>query len=175
MIDHRQASTDAIENGHRGARRPAAPFSNCPASRNAPSEGPRNACGMGVRCLIVDDSPRFLEAAQALLEREGFAVVGVASTGTEALRRIQDVKPDVALVDVDLGTESGFDLARRIHNETSRDSSRIILISTYAEDDFAELIAASPVAGFLSKSRLSARAIREILDDTDDANVPRGT
>src|SRR3990170_2318638 len=161
MIDHRQAPMNAIENGHRGGRRPAAPCSNYPASRNAPSQGPRDACGMGVRCLIVDDSPRFLQAARALLEREGFEVVGVASTGTEALRRVQDVRPDVALVDVDLGPESGFDLARRIHNETSWDSSRIILISTYAEDDLAELITAAPVAGFLSKSRLSARAIRQ--------------
>jgi len=58
---------------------------------------------MDLRCLIVDDSRRFLEAARSLLEREGIAVVGVASTSAEALRRAEELKPDVALVDVDLG------------------------------------------------------------------------
>jgi len=101
-------------------------------------------------------------------------VVGVASTSAEALRRAEEDKPDVALVDVDLGNESGFDLARRIHSETTLDPSRVILISTYAEEDFADLITATPAAGFLSKSHLSARAIREILGKTGDPNAPRG-
>jgi DNA-binding NarL/FixJ family response regulator len=125
---------------------------------------------MALRCLIVDDSPRFLEAARALLEREGIAVVGVASTSVEALRRAQELKPDVTLVDVDLGRESGFELVRRLHSQTSLDPSRAILISTYAEEDFADLIPASPAAGFLSKSDLSARAIREILGTTADGD-----
>lgn len=123
---------------------------------------------MTLRCLIVDDSPHFLDAARVLLEREGIAVVGVASTTAEALKRVEDVEPDVALVDVMLGTESGFDLARRIHSDPSMDSSRVILISTYAEEDLADLVAEAPAAGFLSKSQLSARAIREVLGATGD-------
>jgi two-component system nitrate/nitrite response regulator NarL len=121
---------------------------------------------MALRCLIVDDSPHFLEAARALLEREGIAVVGVASTGAEAVRRAVELQPDVTLLDVDLGNESGFDLARRLQSETSLEPSSVILISTYDEDDFANLVTASPVAGFLSKSDLSARAIDEILGST---------
>ncbi len=66
---------------------------------------------MVLRCVIVDDSARFLEAARALLEREGVDVVGVASTIAEALRLVDEVRPDVTLVDIDLGAESGFDLA----------------------------------------------------------------
>jgi CheY-like chemotaxis protein len=66
-----------------------------------------------VRCLIVDDSPWFLDAARSLLEREGITVVGVASTGAEALRRTAEFRPDVMLVDIDLGGESGFELAGR--------------------------------------------------------------
>lgn len=123
---------------------------------------------MVLRCLIVDDSPQFVEAARGLLEREGIVVVGAASTSAEALRRAEELKPDVTLVDVDLGHESGFDLVRRLHSHTSLGPSRTILISTYAEEDFADLITASPAAGFLSKSNLSARAIREILDTTAD-------
>jgi DNA-binding NarL/FixJ family response regulator len=124
---------------------------------------------MTLRCLIVDDSSYFLTAARALLEREGVAVVGVASTSAEAIRRAEELRPDVALLDVDLGNESGFELARRLASETSLEPSSVILISTYAEEDLVDLIAASPAAGFLSKSHLSARAIREILGTTGNA------
>jgi DNA-binding NarL/FixJ family response regulator len=126
---------------------------------------------MALRCLIVDDSSHFLESARALLEQEGFTVVGGASTSAEALERVKDTQPDVALVDVDLGTESGFDVARRIHDETSLSPSRVILISTYAEEDLADLLADAPVAAFLPKTRLSARAIREILGNTCDSGT----
>jgi DNA-binding NarL/FixJ family response regulator len=116
-----------------------------------------------LRCLIVDDSPRFLDAARGLLEREGVTVVGVASTGAEALRRAEELRPDVTLVDIDLGGHSGFELARRLHGEASRAPSRVILISTHAEVDYADLIAASPAVGFLPKAALSASAIRDLL------------
>jgi DNA-binding NarL/FixJ family response regulator len=124
---------------------------------------------MALRCLIVDDNPQFLSAARLLLEREGIAVVGVASTSAEALRRAEELLPDVALLDIDLGSESGFDLARRLQRETSLEPARVILISTYAEEDFADLITVSPAAGFIPKSSLSARAIRQILGDTGEA------
>ena len=128
---------------------------------------------MALRCLIVDDSSRFLEAARALLEREGIAVVAVAATSAEALRRAEELKPDVALLDVDLGDESGFDLAWRLESGTSLEPSRVILISTYAEEDFADLITVTPAAGFLSKSDLSARAIRDLLGNSSDGADPR--
>jgi CheY-like chemotaxis protein len=111
-----------------------------------------------LRCLIVDDSPRFLDAVRGLLEHEGIAVVGVASTSAEALRRTEELRPDVTLLDIDLGGESGLELARRLHREAGPAPPRVILISTYAEQDFAELIAASPAVGFLPKSDLSAGA-----------------
>jgi DNA-binding NarL/FixJ family response regulator len=117
---------------------------------------------MALRCLLVDDSSGFLEAARVLLERQGIEVVGAASTGDEALRLVGELKPDVALVDIDLGPESGFDLARRLAKETSH---RVILISTHSEADFADLIAESPAIGFLSKSQLSATAIHELLGE----------
>jgi two-component system nitrate/nitrite response regulator NarL len=112
-------------------------------------------------CLIVDDSAEFLEAARLLLEREGLAVVGVAATACDALRRVGELRPEVALVDIDLVSDSGFDVARRIAKAAP---TGVILISTHAEDDFAELIAESPAAGFISKSELSAHAIQRLLD-----------
>ena len=121
-----------------------------------------------LRCVIVDDSPRFLDAARGLLEREGVTVVGVASTGSDAIQRIRELRPDVTLLDIDLGTESGFEVARRLHREAGPGPSPVILISTHDEQDFADLIAASPVLGFLSKAALSASAVRDLLEAKRD-------
>jgi DNA-binding NarL/FixJ family response regulator len=117
-----------------------------------------------LRCLIVDDSSSFLEAAQAMLEREGLSVVGVASTGSEALARAEESRPDVVLVDISLGKESGFEVARCLVANTEDGGSKVILISTHSEADFADLIATSPAIGFLPKSELSADAIRRMLN-----------
>jgi DNA-binding NarL/FixJ family response regulator len=125
---------------------------------------------MTLRCLIVDDSPRFLDAARGLLERQGLVVVGVASTSAEALQQATQLRPDVALLDIDLGDESGFDLARRVSREASLGRTRVILISTHVEQDYTDLIAASPVVGFLSKSALSADAIRELITSRGDGH-----
>jgi CheY-like chemotaxis protein len=114
-----------------------------------------------LRCLIVDDNSAFLEAAASLLEREGMAVVGVAASSAEALRRTQELHPDVVLVDMMLGRESGFELARRLA-EMDSGQRTVVLISTHAEVDFADLIADSRVAGFLPKSELSAIAIQRL-------------
>jgi DNA-binding NarL/FixJ family response regulator len=116
-----------------------------------------------LRCLIVDDSPRFLDAARGLLERQGITVVGVASNSAEALQRAEELRPDVTLLDIDLGGESGLELARRLHRQAGPTPAPVILISTHAEQDYAELIAASPAVGFLPKTALSAAAIRDLL------------
>jgi CheY-like chemotaxis protein len=118
-----------------------------------------------LRCLIVDDSQHFLDAARGLLERQGIVVVGVASTGAEALRRVEELRPDVTLVDIDLGGESGFDVARRLQDDSGGPRARVILISTHAEQDYADLIAASPAIGFLAKSTLSGAAVRDLLGE----------
>ncbi len=120
-----------------------------------------------LRCLIVDDNASFLDAATNLLELEGLAVVGVASTSDEALRKVEELRPDVVLADIVLDTESGFDLARRLA-EMYPDLT-VILISTHAEADFADLIEQAPAAGFVPKSELSAAAIRRL------ASAPRET
>jgi two-component system, NarL family, nitrate/nitrite response regulator NarL len=117
---------------------------------------------MTVRLLLVDDSDGFVATARRLLEREGLEVVGTASTGDAAVEKARQLAPIVALVDIHLGAESGFDVVRRIL-EGQHDHTQAILISSYAPEDFADLIAESPAAGFVSKSQLSAAAILEIL------------
>ncbi len=68
-----------------------------------------------MRCLIVDDNADFAEAARHLLEHGGFTVVGVASTSAEALQCFEERRPDVTLVDVNLGNENGFELAEQLY------------------------------------------------------------
>ena len=75
---------------------------------------------MPIRCLLVDDNAAFLEAASLLLQREGVNVVGVASNTAEALQQTHVLQPDVILVDVGLGDENGFDLARLLSRYRSR-------------------------------------------------------
>ncbi|WP_433425023.1 response regulator [Microtetraspora malaysiensis] len=118
---------------------------------------------MPLSCLIVDDSDHFKEAARRLLEADGIAVVGVASTMAEALRQTGELRPDCVLVDIDLGEESGFDLARLLTDVTAGGPPYVILISTYDEGDFAEMIAASPAVAFLPKPNLSGVAIGSVL------------
>jgi CheY-like chemotaxis protein len=127
-----------------------------------------------VRYLIVDDYSPFLDAASGLLEDQGARVVGVARSGAEALRRAEELRPEVILVDINLGAESGFEVAEQLHRDGP--SAPVILISTHAEQDFADMIAASPAVGFLCKSVLSTGAVRDLLGgrgdhgDADDAD-----
>jgi CheY-like chemotaxis protein len=115
-----------------------------------------------LRCLIVDDDASFLDAASLLLEHQGVAVVGVATTSAEALERVEELRPDVILVDVNLGAESGFELSEKLHRDGL--SAPVILISTHAEQDFADMIAINPAVGFLPKLALSSGAISELLE-----------
>ena len=112
-----------------------------------------------VTCLIVDDNALFIEGATGLLRREGLDVVGVASNTAEAFELVSELRPDVTLVDIDLGDEDGLELAGRLS-----DSTKVILISTHSEEDLAHLIATSPALGFVPKTRLSAQAIRDLLE-----------
>jgi DNA-binding NarL/FixJ family response regulator len=112
-----------------------------------------------IRCVIVDDNSFFLDGAADLLRREGIDVVGVASNGVEAIRLVGELQPDVTLVDIDLGDEDGFELARELS-----ETSSVILVSTHSEEDLADLIAASPALGFVPKARLSASAILDTLE-----------
>jgi two-component system, NarL family, nitrate/nitrite response regulator NarL len=118
---------------------------------------------MTLTCMIVDDNPDVLRASTDLLEGEGIAVVGVAATSDEALSLMEQLEPDVMLVDIDLGPDSGLDVARRLAESLDTAGSRTILISTHDQADFADLIAATPAIGFLPKADLSATAIRRLL------------
>src|SRR5258708_39548194 len=90
-------------------------------------------------CLIVDDSPPFFEAARQLLADDGVTVVGFAATADEAVNKTLALAPDVALVDIDLGAESGFDVAQRLA-ELPEGGPPVVLISAESGTQLAELL-----------------------------------
>jgi DNA-binding NarL/FixJ family response regulator len=123
-----------------------------------------------VRCLIVDDSAVFVQAACRLLEHDGITIGGVASTTEEAMRRFQELAPDLTLVHVELGDESGFDLAEQLIATGSQ--TPVILVSTHTAEQFEDMIAASPATGFICKADLTVDAITALVDGS--AQRPEG-
>jgi DNA-binding NarL/FixJ family response regulator len=124
-----------------------------------------------VQCLIVDDNALFAQTARDVLERQGITIVGVASNGAEALNGVKELHPDVTLVDVDLGAESGFTVTEQLHREAPSGSS-VILISARDEDELIDMIEASPAIGFVRKIALTADAIRSLVRNS--AGVQKG-
>jgi DNA-binding NarL/FixJ family response regulator len=123
---------------------------------------------MHLRCLIVDDNASFREEMRGLLAEEGFDVVGGAASAADAHRQIAELRPDVALIDIDLGGESGLELARQLRKQPGHAGlPHLILISTHDEAEYADLIEASSAIGFLAKIDLSAATIRQMLAATD--------
>ena len=113
------------------------------------------------RTLIVDDNEQFLASAKRLLGVGGVRIVGTARSGIEAVRLAEELRPDLVLVDIDLGGESGLDLAGDLAALVP--APIVVLISTHAEAEVGEMVAASPAAGFIPKSRLDAAAVRAFL------------
>ena len=134
-----------------------------PASCNAQRGLSWNPEGVGFAVLVVDDNRSFAAAASLLLERQGERVVGLACTSAEAVALVAELRPDVVLVDLGLGDESGLDVVRLLAAECGSAAPPVILISARSPADVTELMATSPAAGFLPKADLSADAIRRIV------------
>ena len=124
---------------------------------------------MRLRCLIVDDNANFREEMRGLLAEQGLDVVGGAESAADAHRQIAKLRPDVALIDIDLGDDSGFELARELRKQAAQGAlvPRLILISTHDEAEYADLIETSPAIGFLAKTDLSAATIRQMFAAVD--------
>jgi len=131
-------------------------------SRNAQDAATVDHGEVTMSILIVDDSAPFRELARRILAGDGFDVVGTASSSEEALSSVAVLRPQVALVDINLGADSGFELARRL-DAARPDRPSVVLMSTHSADEFAELIEASPANGFVPKERLSGDAVRLLL------------
>ncbi len=113
---------------------------------------------MRTTLLLVDDHAGFRARARALLEAEGFDVVGEAADGRSGLAIAERLHPDVALVDVQLPDISGFEVAAGIR--TSASARRIIMISGRDEAEYGDRVARSEADGFISKANLSGDSLR---------------
>ncbi len=111
--------------------------------------------------LIVDDHPSFRANAHALLEAEGFEVIGEAESGTTALAEAQRLRPDVVLLDVQLPDIDGFEVASRL--TANGGGPKVVLVSSRDGSDFGTLVEGSGAAGFIPKAELSGRAISNLI------------
>ena len=123
--------------------------------------------GPVLSCLLVDDNAQFVVAARAILDGDELSVVGQAANAAEAVQRMSELSPDVVLLDIDLGEESGFAVARQLADAAGDTAPKIVLISTHPGDDFADLIEESPALGFVAKSELSPAAVIRLVQGSD--------
>src|SRR3954452_1770850 len=134
---------------------------------------------MPIRCLIIDDNSSFRQEMGGLLMDHGLAVVGGAASAAEAIKQIAELRPDVALIDIDLYQDSGLTLPTRLSDTPGPAVPNVILISTHDGGAFAELIERSSALGFLPKTELSGAAIRRMLasatSETSRSGERRGT
>ena len=109
--------------------------------------------------LIVDDHPSFRRCARALLEADGFSVVGEAEDGGEALTAIDSLQPDVVLLDIQLPDMDGFTVLEQL----GTDAPQVVLVSSREASDYNGLIRSSGARGFIAKADLSGAAVRILL------------
>jgi DNA-binding NarL/FixJ family response regulator len=112
--------------------------------------------------LIVDDHPGFRGWARAVLQAEGFGVVGEAADGAAAIRAAGVLGPDVVLLDVQLPDMDGFQVAERLRGGGA--GGAVVLISSRDAADYGTRVSSSRVAGFLAKADLTGAALAALLD-----------
>jgi len=112
--------------------------------------------------LIVDDHDAFRMSAMALLEAEGFEVVGGVGAGELAVAAYERLRPDLVLVDIGLPGLDGFAVAELLATED--DAPFVVLISGRDVSSYQERINSSPVLGFVAKRELSGAALAAFVD-----------
>jgi DNA-binding NarL/FixJ family response regulator len=111
--------------------------------------------------LIVDDHPGFRSAARALLEADGFDVVGEAADGESGLAAAERLRPGLVLLDIQLPDLDGFAVAERL--ASSQSPPAVVLVSSRDSSAYRRRLADSPARGFVAKSDLSGAAIAALV------------
>lgn len=112
--------------------------------------------------LIVDDHPSFRASARAMLESEGFDVVGEVADGASVVDAVNELAPDVVLLDIQLPDMSGFDVCALL-DSFEDPNVQVILVSSRDLSDFGDLVETSCARGFVPKGELSGEAISALL------------
>src|SRR5919106_1431658 len=112
--------------------------------------------------LIVDDHEDFRGSARALLEAEGFEVLGEASDGAEALAAVAALGPSIVLLDIQLPGLDGFAVAEQIAGVP--DPPVVVLISSREAAAYGNRLDQTSARGFLPKSALSGEALAALVD-----------
>ena len=111
--------------------------------------------------VIVDDDSGFRSLARALLEAEGFDVVGEADDGASALAAVDLLHPRVVLLDIQLPGIDGFEVAERLAG--AGDPPVVVLVSARGVSSYRRRLAGSSARGFISKSELSGNALAALV------------
>lgn len=107
--------------------------------------------------LIVDDHAAYRRSARALLEAEGFEVVGEAADGYSAISQVATLHPRIVLLDIQLPDMDGFAVARQL--AAAPDPPAVILTSTRDARDYRRRLISSPALGFVPKGELTAEVL----------------
>ena len=111
--------------------------------------------------LIVDDHPGFRSAARALLEADGFDVVGEAADGESGLAAAARLRPGLVLLDIQLPDLDGFAVAERLAGWEP--APAVVLVSSRDRSAYRRRLADSPARGFIAKSDLSGAAVAALV------------
>jgi DNA-binding NarL/FixJ family response regulator len=116
---------------------------------------------MRLTVLIVDDHAEFRQSASALLEAEGFVVIGEAADGDEAIAAVERLRPQVVLLDIQLPDLDGFAVAERL--AAVPDPPRVVLISSREAAAYGPRLDAAAARGFIPKRELSGSALAALV------------
>jgi DNA-binding NarL/FixJ family response regulator len=116
---------------------------------------------MPVTVVIVDDHPSFRASARALLELDGFEVVGEATDGASAVEIARRLEPELVLLDVALPDTNGFEVAQQL----AGGPSKVVLTSSREQRDLGRRVRSSGAVGFVPKDRLSGPALAALMEN----------
>jgi two-component system invasion response regulator UvrY len=120
-----------------------------------------------VSVMIVDDQPPFRDAARAVLSRiDGFELVAEVESGEDAVTRSAELRPDLVLMDINMGALNGIDATRMIVD--ARPDTKVILVSTYALDELPPGARTSGAMAYVNKDELSPRVVRRLWEAGGD-------
>ena len=115
---------------------------------------------MAIRVLLADDHVLVRQSLKSLLEREGFQVVGEASDGQEAIRKVESLRPDIAVMDISMPILNGVDAARELSRSFPK--TKAILLTQHDENQYISEALEAGVKGYVLKSQAASELVQAI-------------